>query len=260
LIAGIGILLIGVVLLAFSVVNKFNWKYIGLGALTLLIVALLKYLDLVLLQFLTLNLANPLSLLRVVELYIPIFVGLSDVLLVWLFVWGFRKLDKSDVKKAVAFGFGFGLLEAVMSGTNNFLGVAIGLFTYNWQTLATLTKLSQSGNPMQNVFNLSQFFALASTQILSILVIFYSVKTSKSRYVWLMFIYSVVLAYFTYDGSFSTTGSGQWLFIKIYLIFGGVALYTIIRFIRRYPSTPQIEEIQPDSELNESDILDAVES
>ena len=254
--AGIGMLLAALGYIVFAARRRLGWKYITLGAAAWSTAILIKlvfafYLNGLVYKGLV-GSANPASLRGLVfDVYVGSLTGLCEVLLVWWFVRG-RAVDKSSWNKALAFGIGFGAVEAALLGFASLGQVGFLLFNSNALPLSTLESLAQTNNLLFDLAPVSERLFTILVHIFSCLLIFYAALKHQAGWMWLAFAYKTlfdaVAAYAQATGILSSLDR-LWGVEWVIIVFGLAGYFGILRLRQHYPAPggikPQFPPLTP---------------
>ncbi len=116
---GLGMLLVGAGYLVYAARLRLGWRHLGLGALAWVVTVAVKFALAIPLNppiYGALTTALPgLSGILLASLYIGSLTGFTEVLLTWL-VLRYTRLGRVPWQQALAFGVGFGVVEALLLG------------------------------------------------------------------------------------------------------------------------------------------------
>jgi uncharacterized membrane protein YhfC len=241
----IGMLVVALGYLAYAMVSRLPWKYLGLGAICWFATVFLKS---ILASFtsqslyqsfyqqLDWNLAGPLFFL-----YIGLLTGITEVLLVWL-VLRYSRLGSASWKMALAFGIGFGVFEAFLLGVNGVVNLQLTAQSdLNTLSRSTWTNILLAGNPLVGLAPISERFFTILIHIFCNVALFYGVNKNEWR--WLLIAFLIKTGVDTVAGFAQNWGSLYdpihiWLFEGIIIAFGLLSLAGIYWIFKRYPDIP----------------------
>ena len=192
LIGQIGMILVGVVaVLWWKSKKKVGWKYFGFGALVWIIAISLKLvMDLTITQPIAawLNSYSIVALIARIGLYVGLRTGFFESGLSYLAVAKTR-FRKMDLKHAMAFGIGFGSIEAILLGLSGTVNIAVSII--NPSLVSSLPAVTQAALDLStlSVFApiMERIFTLL-IHIFSSLLVIYAVVKGKIRYL----VYSIL--------------------------------------------------------------------
>jgi uncharacterized membrane protein YhfC len=241
LLAGLGMTLVGLGFLIFSRMRRLEWFDLGVGAMTWVVAVFLKFIFSVLFNGTVYqNLLGSATLLSfqglVFVVYFGCLTGIFEVLLVYLFV-RFSKVDETEWKTALAFGIGFGGVEALVFGVSSFMGVVSAIFGANGLSLSALESMSLSNNPLFYTAPISERFFTVLIHICATLLIFYAVYRNQQKWMWLAFVYKTLIdalgAYAQFAGLTTSLGA-LWMVEAVVMVFGILGWIGSARILKIY--------------------------
>jgi uncharacterized membrane protein YhfC len=189
-------ILVALGFIVFAGVRKLGRGYLALGAAGWIITVGIK--------FLWGNLANsaiyqglqgafPERFANLVfYLYVGLLTGFFEVALIWMFI-RYTKLGDVSWKQMLAFGIGFGGLEALLIGLSSLANGITALTIPSALPTASLEQLALTSNPLFGLAPIWERFFTILIHILSSLLIFYSVRRLQPRWFWTAFVYKTLL-------------------------------------------------------------------
>lgn len=192
LIGQIGMILVGIVaVLWWKSKKKVGWKYFGFGALIWIIAIALKFaMDFTITQPIAtwLNSYGTAALLAGIGLYVGLRTGLFESGFSYLAVAKTR-FRKMNLNQAMAFGIGFGSIEAIFLGLSGVVNIAVLIM--NPSLASSLPAVTQAALdlPTLSVFApiMERVFTLL-IHVFSSLLVIYAVVKGKTRYL----VYSIL--------------------------------------------------------------------
>ncbi len=186
LLPGIGIILVSVGFVAYAARQRLGWRYLGFGALMWIITVGVKFAWVFPMNpsihfVLTSALPEGLSL-AVWVLYVGLLTGVTEVAIVWL-VMRYTRLGKVAWGRALAFGIGFGAVEAYLLGVYE--------FAHNFAALLAPQLLAAipSSNVLYDIAEVVERFFTIWVHIFSNVLIFFGVAKMQRRWFWLAFVF-----------------------------------------------------------------------
>jgi uncharacterized membrane protein YhfC len=191
LISGLGMILVAAGFVIYAAVRRLGWRYLGLGALAWVVAIILKFawaiafnqtLYRALQSALPPALADPLF-----SVYVGALTGIFEVLLLWL-VMRYTKLGRMAWGQALAFGIGFGAVEALLLGAQS---LANAIFAMAAPALLPLgpEAVVQMNNPFFQLAPIVERFFAILLHIFACLLVVYAARSRQPRWFWLAFVY-----------------------------------------------------------------------
>jgi uncharacterized membrane protein YhfC len=178
------------------------------------------------------------------DLYVGALTGVTEVLLCWKLL-GIKHWGTAPWRKALAFGIGFGAFEALLLGGSNLLSTVVALAAPQAMPEAAMISLSVLNNPLYALAPVAERFGTILAHIFCCTLIFYTIATGKTRWVWLAFAYKTLL-----DG---IAGFAQmwgvetlpkiWTIEALILVLGLIAGFGIMKVKQGYPVVPAAEPL-----------------
>jgi uncharacterized membrane protein YhfC len=240
LLGGLGMIAVAVGFVIYAALRKLGWGYLGLGALAWAVTVVLKFAWAIpvnpfvyesLYNALPEAVAGPLF-----YLYVGALTGIFEVGIVWL-VMRYTRLGRVSWNRALAFGIGFGAVEALLLGLSSLGTVLTVLVAPNVFPLEALEQVSLLNNVLYGLAPILERFSTVLIHILSNVLIFYAVAKRKTKWFWLALIYKTgidAVAAFAQFWGLETLA-------KIWAIEAVVALWGLVGWLgtrwvqRRYP-------------------------
>lgn len=240
-----GMILVAAAYVIYAATRRLGWKYLGLGALAWVVTVAIKF-----------GLAIPLNPLvykalvdpgqvfgaspgigkSIFYLYVGLLTGVTEVLLVWLLV-RYSRIGKCTWQKVLAFGIGFGAVEAFLLGVSGLGGTLAGLLNPDVLPLNALESLAAASDIRYGLAPISERFFTVLVHLLSNVLIFYGAAMRKPGYFWLAFAYKsaidTVAAYAQLTG-LDTLGK-IWIIEAVVILWGIVGWLGTLWVQKRYP-------------------------
>jgi uncharacterized membrane protein YhfC len=191
LIGGLGMIAVAAGFFIYAALHKLGWRYLGLGALAWVVAIVLKFgwalafnktIYTALQSALPASLADP-----VFALYVGALTGLFEVLLLWL-VMRYTRLGQMTWAHALAFGIGFGAVEALLLGVQSLLSASVAIAMPAMVPLGP-DLVAQMNNPLYQLAPIIERFFAILLHIFASLLIIYAARTRQARWFWLAFAY-----------------------------------------------------------------------
>jgi uncharacterized membrane protein YhfC len=245
LLSGVGMLVVSIAFIIVAFRAGGTWGYLGLGALMWVVTVAVKFLIAIPINpplykaiYDTANLWAPGSLLF--DLYVGALTGITEVLLCWKLLrikhWG-----NAPWRKALAFGIGFGAFEALLLGGSNLFSTSVSLAMPQAIPESALRSLSVLNDPLYGLAPVAERFGTILAHIFCSVLIFYTIASGKSRWVWIAFAYKTLLdaiAGFAQMWGVETLPK-IWTIEALILILGMIAGFGIWKVKQAYPETPE---------------------
>lgn len=236
LIGGLGMILVAAGFLIYAARHRLGWRYLGLGALAWILAIILKFVWALAFNqriYTALLLALPTSLADpIFAVYVGALTGVFEVLLLWL-VMRFTRLGQMTIAHALAFGIGFGVVEALLLGIQSLLNALVVIAAPDMLPLGP-DLVAQMNNPLYQLAPVfERFFSILMHSFACLLVI-YAVRSRQARWFLLAFAYKTgidtVAAFAQVRGL--VTFPAIWA-IEAVVIIWGIAGWLGIRWLRQ---------------------------
>jgi uncharacterized membrane protein YhfC len=241
LLGGLGMIAVAIGFAIYAALRRLGWGYLGLGALAWVVTVALKFAWAISINSVVYNglydalpeaVAAPLF-----YLYVGALTGIFEVAIVWL-VMRYTRLGRVSWNRALAFGIGFGAVEALLLGVSS-LGTALAaLVAPGIFPLEALEQVSRLNNVLYGLAPVVERFFTVLVHVLANVLIFYAVAQRKPKWFWLALIYKTgidaVAAFAQFWGLESLA--------KIWAIEAVVALWGLVGWLgirwvqQRYPN------------------------
>ncbi|MGD9317753.1 MAG: YhfC family glutamic-type intramembrane protease [Anaerolineae bacterium] len=191
LIGGLGMMAVAAGFVIYAGLHRLGWRYLGLGALAWVVSVVLKFVWAVAFNqtvYGALQSALPEALADpVFALYVGALTGVFEVLLLWL-VMRYSRLGRMTWGQALAFGIGFGAVEALLLGLQSLANAAFALATPALVPIGP-EAIAQMNNPLLQLAPIVERFFAILLHIFACLLVIYAVRTRQARWLWLAFVY-----------------------------------------------------------------------
>ena len=142
--------------------------------------------------------------------YVGALTGVFEVGLTWLLL-RYTRLGKSAWGGALAFGIGFGAVEAALLALSPLITVIMALVNPSSLPAGVLEQFAVLNNPLQGLAPIWERFFTIWVHILSAVLLFYGIRVRQARWFWLAFLYKTgidaVAAFAQVSGFISATGT-----------------------------------------------------
>lgn len=247
-IPGAGMLLVSLGFIAYFIRQRLTWKYWGLGALFWVITVALKFLFAIpvnplVYTLLNISYTNPFAPTNwIAYLYVGALTGIFEVGVAYLILKNIR-WGKASWGQALAFGIGFGVIEALILGFTSLGSAAFAMISPDALPVPTLGNLAQTGTLVMGLAPVVERLTVIIAHIFSCVMIFYAIAKKEARWAWLAVLYKTILdapAAFAQFWGVSTPGR-MWIIEAVIAVIALVGLWGILKIARRYPQQPQSE-------------------
>lgn len=191
LLGGIGMVLVGIGFIVFAAIRRMGWAYLGLGALAWVIAVVLKVAWAAAMngpvynwtRSLPSSLGDPLF-----YIYVGLLTGVFEGAALWV-VLRYTRLGKAPWAKPLAFGIGFGAMEAIVIGLSSLATMLTALLAPALIPPEAMQQLTAANDLWLNLMPISERFFTILIHIFAKVLIFYAVATRQARWFWLSFVY-----------------------------------------------------------------------
>ncbi len=195
LLSGLGMITVALAFVGYAAVKKLGWGYLALGALFWVITVALKIAWAIpmnpLVKSLTGNLPEVVGM-PLFEIYIGALTGVFEVGIIWI-VLRYTRLGQVAWNSALAFGIGFGAIEAFFIGLTSLGMVITALIAPDLISLSILKQLAVADNILFYLAPIWERFFTVLIHIYSNVLIFYAVVQRRSGWFWLAFVYKSLI-------------------------------------------------------------------
>jgi uncharacterized membrane protein YhfC len=240
LLPGIGMLAVAIGFVVYSLRHGGTWGMLGLGGLAWVVTVAVKFAIALVANpavskalYVPENLWAPSNLLLYV--YLGALTGVTEVLLTW-WLLHHKRLARAPWGKAVAFGIGFGALEALLLGGASLAAMLAGLLTPQSFNAETLTTLARSNDVLYDLAPITERLAIVFVHLFCNVLLFYGVLKGQARWMWLSFVYKSAVdtvAAFAQLWGVETTAR-VWSIEAFMVLFGVVAWWGVREIGWRY--------------------------
>jgi uncharacterized membrane protein YhfC len=238
---------------AYAVRRQLGWGALALGALAWGVTVALKFAWAIPCNppiYTAVHQAMPSLCDPLFMVYVGALTGIFEVGLVALLLYSTR-LGKAAWPRALAFGIGFGAMEALFFGISSLSSTLASMLITMIHPLASEVA-ARLGNILWVTAPVIERLAAIFIHMCANVLIFYAVNTRQARWFWLAFgcktAIDAVAAAFVHSIGVGTLGRG-WTFEAIMILFG-VAGWLGLRWLApRYQALPIGEVIAPEARL-----------
>lgn len=241
MLGGLGMLVVAIAFIAWALIRGYGLNYLALGGLAWIVAVVLKFawaipLNTPIYLFLTQHLPGWLGE-NLFNLYVGLLTGVFEVAVVWLFL-RYTHFGKVPLAKAMAFGIGFGAIEALLLGGSNLLSALAGMLASGSLTNQQLGTIAAMNNPLMGLAPISERFFTILVHLGCNLALFYAIADRKTGFLWLSFAFKSLLdavaAWAQLNGVQQM--SVLWSIEAVVAVFGLVSWYAVHWMKAHYPS------------------------
>lgn len=240
LLGGSGMIAVAMGFVIYAALRKLDWGYLGLGALAWVVTVALKFVWAIPINSVVYNglydaLPEVIAAL-LFYLYVGALTGIFEVAIVWL-VMRYTRLGRVPWKRALAFGIGFGAVEALLLGLSSLGTVVATLVAPGVFPLEALEQVSRLNNVLYGLAPISERFFTVLVHIWANVLIFYAVARREPRWFWLALIYKTGIDAVAASAQFwgLETLAKIWT-IEAVVVLWGIVGWLGIRWVQqRYP-------------------------
>ncbi len=254
LLPGFGMILVALAFVVYAGRRGYlGWRYLLLGALFWVLTVVAKFAFAIAVNaslFKALgvsqtDLFSPANL--VAYLYIGALTGIFEAGLAWLILMKIR-WGRASWSQALAFGIGFGVVEALLLGLNSFGTGLVGLFSPDALPAATLASLAQANHLGMALAPVVERLAVILAHIFACVLLFYAIARRQPKWALLAVFYKTILDAPGGFAAFWGVGTAE----KLWTIEGVIAAISLIGLAgiwwisRRYPPiTAEVQNAEP---------------
>jgi uncharacterized membrane protein YhfC len=244
---GVGMLLVGIGFASYGV-RRGGWRFLLLGGLFWLLTVALKFAAAIPANasvYKTMLAAVPGQGGQLVfSLYVGLLTGLTEVLITWLVV-RYTRLRQTPWLRALAFGVGFGALEAILLGVGSISGMATAMLLPAQLPASTFRAMAAANNLLFDLAPVLERFFTIWVHIFCAVLIFYAAASKQVRWFWLAFacksLLDAVAGYAQLSGQLESL-SFLWTIEAVVAVFGGLSWWGTERIRERYSSADALPE------------------
>jgi uncharacterized membrane protein YhfC len=256
LVGGIGMVAVAIGYFGYALARRLGASYLGLGALAWFVTVAVKFAIALPANTWVFKkthlLAEPWGG-AVFDIYVGMLTGITEVALVWIFL-RYTQFGRARFPQVVAFGIGFGAIEALVVGLLAGSAAAVGIWMPNQLPKEPLAQLAQSARLSIQLAPICERFFACLGHLATNVMIFYAVSRRAPRWFWLAFLYksAVDAAAAVYLGSKAATISPTrlWTMEAFTALWAIAGLLVTLWIARRYdqreqPQVPDAPHVEP---------------
>jgi uncharacterized membrane protein YhfC len=253
LLGGIGMILVALSVAAYAGLRQLGWGALGLGAVAWGVSVALKFAWAIPFNppiYTAINQALPSLGIPLFTLYVGALTGIFEVGLVALLL-NYTRLGKAAWPRALAFGIGFGAIEALLFGVSSLSSMLAAMVISMVQPPAPEVA-ARLGNILWVVAPVVERLGALFIHTCCTVLIFYAVNTRQARWFWLAFGYKTAVdaaaAVCVHIHGIDTL-QHVWTFEAIVILFG-LAGWLVLRWLApRYRALTIVEVTAPEARL-----------
>jgi uncharacterized membrane protein YhfC len=194
LLGGIGMILVALGFAAYAGLRQLGWGALGLGALAWGVTVALKFAWAIPFNppiYTAVNQALPSLSVALFTLYVGALTGIFEVGLVALLL-NYTRLGKAAWPRVLAFGIGFGAIEALLFGVSS-LSSMLAAMLISVALPPAPEVAARLGNILWVLAPVVERLATIFIHMCCTVLIFYAVNTRQARWFWLAFGYKIAV-------------------------------------------------------------------
>jgi uncharacterized membrane protein YhfC len=250
LLPGIGMILVALVFFGYALSRRLGFRYLVLGCIAWVVAVTFKFawalpFNTPIYQALTGGLPAAFGQF-IFYIYVGALTGVFEVALVWLFL-RYTRFGNVSWAKALAFGIGFGALEALLLGLSSLSTSLTALLAPDQFPPDALAQLALASNILFGLAPIVERAATILVHIFSNVLLFYGVQTRQARWFWAAFFYKTALDSVAAFAQFwgVNTLARIWTIEGVIILFGLFSWWGIRWVAARYPQISKPEEDLP---------------
>jgi uncharacterized membrane protein YhfC len=243
LLSGIGMISVSLAFVVYAAYRRWlGWWYLVIGALFWVITVSVKFafaipLNPILFQALGVTHDRLFSRGNLIAyFYIGALTGIFEAGLAYLILrrirWGMATCEQ-----ALAFGIGFGVIEAFLLGLVGLASAFPALFSPDVLPIPTLGNLANQAAVIMGLAPVVERVFVILAHMFSCLLIFYAINSSQAKWAWLAILYKTLLDVPAGFASFweVETPAKLWTIEAMIAVAGVIGLLGLIWVVRHYP-------------------------
>jgi uncharacterized membrane protein YhfC len=254
LLEGLGMLLVALGFIAYVGIRRLGWRYLLVGAGFWVLTVVLKLVwasagNSAIYAALK-SILPGISGQLIFDLYVGCLTGIFEVGLTYLLLQVIdRRRGHAPWRSALAFGIGFGAVEALLLGISPLVSVIVAMVSPDSLPFEALMALSVLNNPLWGAAGVVERFFTIWVHVGCNVLIFYAIAVRQPKWFWLSFAYKTLLdtiaAYIQVSGLTGNLGA-IWMTEAIITLLGSAAWwYTFHVIAPRYPGEEELPIASP---------------
>lgn len=242
LLPGVGMILVSLAYAVYGLRKGLGWRYFLLGALFWVMTVAVKFAFAIPVNPLVYralgvsytDLFSPGNLIT--YLYVGALTGVFEAGLAW-FILRRHRLGRATWEQALAFGIGFGVIEALLLGLTSLGTTALGLLSPDALPIPALANIAQSSSPLFGLAPVVERLTVILAHIFSSVLIFYAIARGEARWGWAAILYKTLLDAPAAFAAFWGVGTPEklWTIEAVVAVMGLIGLWGTVAIARRYP-------------------------
>ncbi len=243
LVGGIGMIAVALGFVGYALVRRLGAAYLALGMLGWVATVAVKFAVAIPLNPPVIayarSLPQPWQTL-VLFLYGGAMTGITEVGIVWL-VLRYSRLGNAPWPKVLAFGIGFGAIEAFLLGLGSLTAALAGMYLPEQMPAGVMKQLAEADNLAMQLASISERVFTCLGHLATNVMIFYAVATRRVRWFWAGFAYKSAIdgvATLAIVDKYLATTTAVWVLEGIVVVWGMAGVAVTVWLGRGYPSQP----------------------
>ena len=246
LVGGIGMIAVAVAFVVYALVRRLGVGFLALGAVAWVVTVGVKVILALIanawVRKQTLLLGEPTGT-AIFSIYLGLLTGVTEVALVWVFL-RFTRFGRARWPGVLAFGIGFGEIEAVLLGLSSLVLAVVAMTIPERLPKEVLAPLEHANTLWIQLAPISERIFACLGHVGTNVLLFYSVARREARWFWLAFVYKTAIdavAGFAVVKGLTTTPVQIWTIEAIAAVWGIAGLLITLWISRRY--WPAVENL-----------------
>ncbi len=225
LVGGVGMLAVALGFVLYALVRRLSWQYLVWGALAWTVTVVCKFawaiptnapIEQALRAALPTVVATP-----VFFIYIGALTGIFEVGVTYLAL-RYTALGRAPWRAALAFGIGFGAVEAALLGMSSLGTVLAAMVSPSMLPAGYVESVARANNLLLGLAPVWERFFVVWIHVLSSVLLFHAVAARQSRWFWLAFAYKTAVDTVAAAGQglIASSLAGMWMIEGIAALFG----------------------------------------
>jgi uncharacterized membrane protein YhfC len=245
LLGGAGMITVALGFVVYAAVRRLGWGYLGLGVLFWVVTVALKFAWAIPFNTSIYQLTRSWPALvgnAAFDLYVGALTGVFEVGVTWL-VLRYTRWGRATWNQALAFGIGFGAIEAFLLGLGSAAAVLGAILAPEVLPVELLRQLAHANDFLYGLAPISERFFTVLIHVFSNVLIFFAILRRRPGWFWLSFLYKTLIdAMATFVQLHGMEGLGQlWIVEAVVAIWGALGFLGSCWVRRHYPTEPPVD-------------------